>query len=535
MLEHFTMHISRLISTALITTMTAITASSCTQNEKDTSSPPVSCLRLPLPHDPATLDPRQARDLLTIDVVRLMFSGLTRLSSDGKTNMDLAESIEYQQDGLRYTVKLKEATWSDNTAITAHDFVYTWKSLLEKQRACPNAFQLFWIRNAKAAYDGKMGIDEVGIRAPDDRTLEIDLEMACPFFEQLLATPAFLAIQKNFDMGKERYAENTGFPTSGPYMLSAWKPQDTVRLIRNPYYTASNHPIPFSVVDFAIVDDATAVAMVEAHKLDWAGSPMGTLPIDSVPMLAAEHKLCVSPAAATSFIRVNVSHPLLCDQRLREAISLVIDRPAMVQHLLQGGQQPTYTLVPSCLLTSPIPQGAIDKQRAQDLVTAYCDEKGCTPESLTITLSFQAEDRSIKVSMAVQQDIKKALGINLVLNPCDSKQLFAKVSQLEYDLALGSWVADYFDPHTFYSVFERSSNGTNNTGWESFSYQSALEDSLKNRDAAVRQKYFSQLEEILAKELPVIPLYHSSFNYVKEATVDGITVSPLGHLDIVQP
>ena len=137
--------------------------------------------------------------------------------------------------------------------------------------------------------------------------------------------------------------------------------------------------------------------------------------------------------------------------------------------------------------------------------------------------------------MAVQQDIKKALGINVLLQPCDAKQLFAKVSQLDYDMALGSWVADYFDPHTFYSVFERSSNGTNNTGWESSAYQSLIESSLDCPDPDLRQQFFSQLEQMLARELPVIPLFHYTFNYVKKASVDGITISPLGYLDIMQP
>jgi oligopeptide transport system substrate-binding protein len=322
-------------------------------------------------------------------------------------------------------------------------------------------------------------------------------------------------------------------------MLLEWNPQNTVRLIRNPYFNHHSKNTydkePYTLIDFSIVDDATAVAMVEAHTLDWAGSPMGTLPVDCVTMLACQKNLLISPAAATSFLRINVTHPLLSDQRLREALSLVINRCAIVHHLLQGGQLPAFSLVPPCLLTASMPQGHINKKHAKELLKTYCEERGCTPESLSITLAFNAEDRSTKVSMAIQQDIKKALGINVLLLPCDAKQFFAKVSKLDYDMALGSWVADYFDPHSFYSVFERSSNGTNNTGWESASYQSLIKNSLESPDPALRQQYFSQLEDILAREVPVIPIYHYSFNYVKEASVDGITISPLGYLDVMQP
>jgi oligopeptide transport system substrate-binding protein len=231
---------------------------------------------------------------------------------------------------------------------------------------------------------------------------------------------------------------------------------------------------------------------------------------------------------------VNVTNPLLSDQRLREAISLVIDRPSLVKNLLQGGQLPAYSLVPPCLLPERRPERSVNKKRAKELVTTYCEERGYSPQSLTFTIVYAAGDRSSKIAMAIQHDIKNALGIDVQLHPCDSKQFYARVSQLDYDMALSSWIADYFDPHSFYSVFERCTNGTNNTGWESLPYQSLVENSLETSDAALRHQCFLQIEQILSKELPIIPLFHISYTYVNEASVDGITVSPLGYLDIVQ-
>jgi oligopeptide transport system substrate-binding protein len=516
----------------IITAMTAALSVSCSKNETTNPSSQSSTLRLPLPADPATLDPRQARDLLALDIIRLMFSGLTQLSSDGKISFDLAESIDHP-DAFTYRIKLKKAVWSDASPITAHDFIYTWKSMLDKQRAAPNAFQLFWIRNAKAAYEGQKSIDEVGIRAIDDTTLEVDLEKPCPFFEQLLATPAFLAVQQKYDLEKQRYTQNPDFPISGPYKLIEWKPQDSLRLVKNPLFTGEHAHDAFSQIDFSILDDATAVTMVEAHKLDWAGSPMGTLPIDCVSILASQNKLLISPAAGTSFVRVNVTHPHLSDRRLREAISLVIDRPAIVEHLLRGGQLPAYSLAPPCLLTATLQHKNIDIQHAKELVQSYCNEKGCTPESLSFSLAFRAGDeRSTKISMALEQDIKNHLGLSISLNPCDGKQLYARVSKLDYDMALGSWIADYFDAYSFYAVFERASNGTNNTGWENSAYQSIIENSMSSSDQSLRQQCFVELEQILSSELPVIPLYHNAYNSVKEGSANGISVTPLGYLDI---
>lgn len=512
----------------------ALTISSCTKDQNSATQPPSSSLHLPLPTDPVTFDPRQARDLLTIDVVRLLFSGLTRLSHDGTVCLDLADSVDCDETGLLYHITLKKAFWSDGKMITAHDFAYSWKSMLEKHRAAPNAFQLFWIQNAKEAFDGKKPLDEVGIHDLDDTTLDIELERPCPFFEQLLATPAYLAVQRQHAVTHEKYDEGLDFPMSGPYIVTEQKPQNTITLTSNPHFHRQS-AVTYPRIVFSVVDDATAVAMVEAHTLDWAGSPMGTLPIDCVTMLASQKRLRTSPAAGTYFLRANVTHPPLSDPRIREAISLVIDRESLVKNLLQGGQIPAYSLVPPCLSKVKVPNQGVNKKRAKELIKAYCEERGCSPKALTFTLSFQAGDRPSKISMAVQQDIMNALGIDVQLHPCDAKQFYAKVSQLDYDIALSSWFADYFDPHSFYSVFERSTNGTNNTGWESLTYQSLVENSMETRNAEIREQYFAKIEQILAKELPIIPLFHASYNYVNEASVEGIAISPLGYLDIVQP
>jgi oligopeptide transport system substrate-binding protein len=219
--------------------------------------------------------------------------------------------------------------------------------------------------------------------------------------------------------------------------------------------------------------------------------------------------------------------------RIREACSTVIQKEAIAEHIAQCDNAPAQTFAPPCLLLHTPAIKAADLEKGRALIASYCEEKGCSPESISITLAFSAGDRSSKTAQAIQQDLQ-ALGITLLLQPCESRHFYTRVSQLDYDLSLGSWYADYFDPYSFYGVLERTTNGTNNTGWESIHYQKLLGESQRTSDPDLRHEKFLELEAILAKELPIIPLYHASFAYVKRPTVEGLSISPLGHIDVAR-
>lgn len=505
---------------------------SCTRSDTKPSQSSSSLIRHPTPMDPSTLDPRMARNLPTIDIVRLLFSGLTRLSSDGAVVPELAQSIQASPDGICYRVVLKKAYWSDGLPITAHDFVYSWKSMLDAKRAAPNASQLFWINNAKAAFDGKMPADAIGLRALSDSEMEIELGSPCPFFDKVLATPAFLAVQMQYDQAGGAYGKNGPFPTSGPYCLQKWVPQTSLALIKNQNYVFSNR-VSSETLNFTVVEDTTALTMFEARELDWAGSPIGTIPIDVVSVLKRQGVLHMLPAAGTAFLRVNTTKSPLSDPRVRKACSLVIDRQAIVDHILQGGQLPATSLVPPCMFQWK--NGGLPDNRlgmAREALLSYCNDHRCEPKDISFSILFGSDPRSLKVATAVQQDISTHLHLNVSLQPCDPQYFYARISKLEYDLALGSWYADYFDPYSFYGVFERVSNGTNNTGWESSEYQRLLAQSFMTKEN--REGYFDKIEQVLAEELPIIPLYHGCFNYVKSSLASTMSISPLGHLEVVE-
>lgn len=501
---------------------------SCARNHSKPPQKESSTLRIASPVDPSSLDPRMARDRQTIIMVRLLFSGLTWLNARGDVEPELAQSIEVSPDGYFYRIVLKKTVWSDGVPVTAHDFVYSWKSMLDARRAAPNASQLFWIKNAKAAFEGKVAPEEIGLKALSDQELKVELDHPCPFFEKVLATPAFLAVQMRFDQAGGAIGKDGAFPTNGPFRLQKWVPQTCLELMRNKNYVFAEK-ISQDRMHIAVVEDATALNMFEANELDWAGLSMGTIPPDAIGALKEEKLLHVLPAAGTAFLRVNVTRSPLSDVRLRRACSLSIDRQAIVEHILQGGQLPAVGLVPPCLFQRR--KGEPDSlEMARQLLSDYCTDHGCKAEEISISILFGVDGRSLKVATAVQQDLMSKLHINVQLQPCESQHFFSKISKLDYDVALGSWYADYVDPHSFYAVFERAANGTNNTGWESQEYQALLAQSSLTKEN--REVVFEKMEQLLAAELPIIPLYHGSFNYVMSPAASKMYLSPLGHLEL---
>jgi len=490
-------------------------------------------IRISAPSDPATYDPRQARDLVTIDVIHLLFSGLTRLSHTGEVELDLAESIKASEDGLQYKISLKKTVWSDGTSLTAHDFVYTWQSILEKERACPNAFSLFFIKNASRAYKESLSLQDVGIKALSDNVLEVTLEQPCPFFLELLATPAFCAVQKKYAQGETAFTDEKPFPVSGPYKIQKKQLQSSVQLTKNDQYWAQDKQ-EYPDLQFFITDDATALTLFNGRQFEWVGSPLGLLPTDSISPLQKQNKLSVTPAAGTHFIRVNTKDSLLSDVRIRKALSLVLDRESLVKHVLQGGQEPAFSLTPTCLLPRKCNPCQQDKELAKELLASYCKEKACDSKSLSIKLSHAPDERNTRIGLSLQHDIESTLGITVRIDITDSKQFYSRLCSGDYEMALGSWFADYFDPHAFFSVFESAHNGTNNTKWESSLFKTLLQRSLETTDPEKRRECFYELEAILTAEVPIIPLFHATFNYAKESAADGVKLSPLGHLDITQ-
>ena len=504
---------------------------SCSVSNPASRGSALSPVRFSAPSYPPTFDPRQARTLLHLNIVRLLFSSPMRLTSSEEVQLDLAESIEPSQDGSQYRITLRKIFWPDGTPLTTKDVVYTWQSMLNKEHNCPNAHYLFSLKNGARAHNGEVSTEDIGLKAVSDRVLEVTLEEPCAFFLQLLATPAFCVVQKAYAEEAGAFSQGSIFPVSGPYTVQAASEKEIQLIQNNNYWASGQKELP--PLYFRVTDDESAFTMFAQDQLDWIGSPLGSLSRD-IPSSFGKSILSTQ-AAGTYFLRFNTAGSLLSDTKVRRAFSLAIDRKALVETTPFGKSESASSFTPPCLLANRAVSWSKEEQiwSAQSLFAFYCDEKRLSPGELTVSLLFNTADATnARIAHVVQNDLQQNLGVQVELVPEKSQEFYSKLKRTEYNISVCSWFGDYLDPHAFLSVFESAHNGTNNTHWESAKYQSLLQKSIRAMDPEERKNYLYEAEDVLAKKAPIAPLLHSSFNYLRGPAADGVTLSSLGLIDM---
>ena len=509
----------------------------CAACSKKESSVPKQILRVGIQSEPASLDPRKARDLDSGVVLRMLFEGLMRVSKEGVVEPSLAERIEVSEDGLRYVFFLKNTNWSDGHPLTAADFVYSWKTILNPQFPTDIAYHLYPIKNARKAKLGEVPLNEVGVSMRDPLTLVVDLEQSTPYFLELLTMPPFFAVPEHIAEKNSNWAlEASTMVSNGPFRMDLWSHADQISLIKNPaYWQASD--INLSEVDLLVAAPDTGLRMFEENKLDWAGSPLAVIPTDAISSLKEAQKLQCSPFLATSFCRVNVVEKIgekqnpLSNKAFRKALAVSLDRSAIVEHILKGGQRKATRLVPSEMKLDA--DGYFSDNDPQEGLKLLDAAKETLGDSFgPIVISYYNNERTSLIAQTLQRQWQERLHIAVEIEAVEPKVYFQRVSKKEFQISIGSWTADFNDPINFLDVFKYKDNGTNNTNWENPEYIDLLNRSALCRDLEERSQILRKAEELLMEEMPIIPLYHFVLNYVKNDAWTDVILSPQGHLDL---
>lgn len=492
-----------------------------------------SIIKIAAEDDPSSLDPRRNRDLTTVTSLRMFYDGLMRSGPEGIPTPAIAEKVIISPDMKQYTFTLKNTLWSDGTPLTAQDFERSWKKVLDPQFPAPNAYQFYVIKGAQAAKEGKGNISDVGIKAIDPKTLLIDLENPTPYFLELTTFHPFFPVNDQWDKD-EALSKNspTEFISNGPFKLKKWAHHNVLVGVKNPFYW--NAPdVKLDEIQLMTLDPNTALQMFEAGSLDWTGSPLSHIPSEAIPTLRKMGAMEAIPAAGTNFFRFNIEKAPFNKTKMRQAFSYAISRKEITEHVLQGGQRAALSFVPTYmgLQGAPYFQDE-DLVKARALFDEALTEMGISKEELPpITLLYANNDNSHKLAQAIQQQWNLAFDIDTKLERLESKVYFDKLSHKDYQISAGSWFADFNDPINFLEVFKFKTNPTNNTEWENPEYVTLLNLSALEADPQKRKKILRQAEAILLGEMPIIPLFYYSFEYVKKEPIDGVYFSELGYLD----
>lgn len=507
--------------------------SSCGKN----LTPQPQALRINISEEPSTLDPRKARNLNDITTCRMLFEGLMRISKTGSVELAIADSVEISEDRLEYIFHLKDALWSNGELVTSYDFAESWKSILDPSFPTDIAYQLYVIENGRQIKSGEKPMSELGVKTPDAQTLIIRLEQPTPYFLEICSMGSFLPVPHKIAAANPNWASDPiTFVGNGPFVLDLWTHTDQLKVEKSPTYWDAN-AITLNKLEIMMVSNETEIQLFENNKLDWAGSPLSTLPVDAVAYLKQTNKLKVSPLSGTYFLRTNTNetirdkkNPVSC-MNFRKALALSIDREAIATHILQGGQTAAHSLVPPDmgLFGEGYFDPAADPKQLLDLALQELSLNRETIEPIVI--SFVSSDRNTSIAQTVQKQLEKTLGIPFVLEAIESKVFSQKIKQKEFQLAVASWIADFNDPVNFLEVFKFKEGSTNNTGWESAKYIDLLNRSAICGDQDERRQILRQAEEILMDQMPIIPIFHFAMNFLQRDGIEGVALSPIGQID----
>ena len=506
----------------------APTAQTTSSNEMKISYAPGS--------EPKTLDPQMSNGIPEAIMEMNLFEGLMRLDKDSNPQNAIADSITVTPDGLKYTIKLKDTKWNNGDSVVADDFKFAWMHALDPAAAAEYAYQLFYIKNGEAYNSNKAKAEDVGIKVVDPKTLEITLESPTPYFKSLLAFPTYYPVdKKNVEANPQWNLKPETFVSNGPFKMQSWSHNDKLVLVKNPDYWDAKS-VKLTELTFNLVSDGkAALTAFEAGQLD--GIDQTAVPISDLDRLSKAGSLKTSPYLGTYFYRFNVTKKPLDNPKVRQALSLAIDRQLLIDNVFKGGQTPALGYVPGGVpdaepsTTFRTVGGDLFKEdltKAKQLLAeaGYPDGKNF-PD---ITILYNTNGSHQLPAQAIQDMWSKNLGINVKLVGQEWKVYQRSQQDLQYDISRAGWIGDYIDPMTFMDMFV-TKGGNNQTGWSNAEYDKNIETAKQSGDQKVRMQAMHDAEKVLMNEMPIMPIYYYSNYYVLKDNIKGLIQLPLGFTD----
>ena len=455
--------------------------------------------------EPTTFDPALVSNVSDGRICRGLFEGLVALDPKDLLPVPGCASWTVSEDGLTYTFTLRQdLKWSNGEPLLASDFAYAWHRILVKKVPSSYASLLFCIKNAEPFYQSKLtDFSEVGIKVISDTQLQVNLVRPMAYFPELLAYPTFYPVNKKcVEEFGTRWTRPENMVSNGPFKLSKWLPRQRVELIASEHYY-DHKCVSLDGVRFLPYDNLnTTYLLFVNNQVDWLPS----LPMEKVDEIKFNYNYYVTPYLGTYFYRFNCEKPPFDNPKVRAAFSLSIDRTTITGYLLKGGERATSSFCPPIKTYKPTATLGYNVKRAKKLLLeAGYDAKNPFPK---IDLSYNTSGNHKKIAESLVGQWQKNLGIKVGLKNSEWKTFLNDQKNKKYDLSRSSWIGDYNDPETFYSILE-STNGNNRTGWRNEEYDQLLQQSKVQRDEQKRNEIFAKMEAILnQKEFPILPIYY---------------------------
>ena len=464
--------------------------------------------------EPQSLDPQIATGVPEHHIISAVMEGL--VLKDRKTlepRPGVAKSWDISDDGRVYTFYLRDnARWSNGDPHTAHDYAWSWWRALQPALGNLYAYMLFPIENAQQYYEGDISdFNKVGVKALNDRTLQVTLKYPTPYFLQLLdhysLFPVHQATIEKFgdaDQRGTRWTYEGNLVGNGPFQLVDWKINRRIVVQRNPHYWDKENVSLNEIIFIPIENIVTEERMFRAGQLHVTSS----LPADKISVYreAKDPELRIAPYLGTYYYRLNVRKPQLKDPRVRRALAMTVDRQKLVDNITKGGQLPAYAMTPPGTMGYfPKSDLKFDPQGAKKLLAdaGYPNGDGFPPTEIL----YNTNEGHRKVAVALQDMWKKHLNIDIRLLNQEWKVYLDSESAGQYEISRAGWIGDYVDPNNFLDLF-LCGGGNNRTGWCNEEYDRLILDVAPSMSShSERLEVFQQAEKILLDDMPIIPIY----------------------------
>lgn len=456
-----------------------------------------------------SVDPAKNTDVEGSDVLRQLFEGLMNEDEKGAMVPGVAESYEQSDDKLTYTFKLRDAKWSNGDPVTAGDFVFAWQRAVNPETASEYAWfmELMNIVNATEIVKGEKAPGELGVKAIDDKTLEVTLTTPTPYFVKTLSHPTTFPVpQKVVEEQGDAWTQPGNLVGNGAFVLTGHNLGVDITMEKNPEYWDAENVVMQTVKGITVNDNNVGLTRYQAGELDRVQIPAGQYP----RLEKANPDEAISLPYACSYAYVyNLSDKgpeALKDVRVREALSLALNRDILVNNVLQGGQKPATTWTHWAIEGFDQPETELatlsqeeKNARAKELLA----EAGYGPDNpISLTLQYNTDENHKKLAIAAQQ-FWKPLGVNITLNNVEWKVHTDRLQNQDFDIARYAWCGDYNEASTFLDWFR--TDGYNSGKWSNAEFDQLMADAKTAEDTT---PIYTRAEEILAVEVPAAFVYH---------------------------
>src|SRR6478609_8166005 len=476
--------------------------------------------------DPETLDSQKTSTVVESDILLDLYEGLVTYDAKAQIVPGVAESWSANDDGTVYTFKLRpNAKWSNGDPVKAQDFVFSFRRLMNPETGAKYANILYTLKNGEKVNKGQAKVEELGVKAIDDRTLEITLEQPAPYFIAQLAhqtgLPVHPASVEKF--GKD-FVKPENMVSNGAFMLKSFTPNDKIVMVKNPNYREAASVKIDQVNVIPAEDRSAALRRFQAGELH----TYTDVPTDQIKFIkeTLKDQFKVAPYLGTYYFAVNTKKPPFDDVRVRQALSMVIDRDFLADDIWGGTMIPAYSFVPPGIGNYGEPATVSWKDMSpidrEEKAKALLKEAGYGPggKKLTVEIRYNTSENHKNTSVALA-NMWKPFNVDVKLVNTDLKTHYALLRDKgDFDIARAGWIADYSDPQNFLFLGESDNKGLNYANYSNPQYDALMKKAATTTDLTARAKVLREAEQIFVNDQAYLPLlFYGSKNLVSDKVV----------------